>query len=572
MSYITPDSTVKLLRNCPLDRSQRDTWYFSTVSEQRAYFETLVMVTFTAQSYQRVNKGVIRLEYNANQLYSCNYMMFINTAYNPIKWFYAFVDRIEYVNDHTCNVYYEIDVIQTWFFDYHERPCFIQRMSVADDTFGNNIEPEPFTLPECVTNGEYILDNLRPCVVVLQQLQEGDEYLYFENTMLANRLILCKYTSIGALQDLIQTFMADNPNEFIDIHMCLLPYGEPDEVTHSGTGSDLQVLNELDVNANMGGFSNSTYIPDDVDVDVNSTRLHGYKPYNNKLYTYPFNFLTIFTADGQSMNLRYEFFDGELDHKYINITGNVLAPACARAYPQNYKNVQNGDILTYKGENISLVGFPSCSWSVDAFTSWLAQNSVPIALQTVTSLGTAAITLGTLGGSVSTAQEAVSFASSTGVSYKKTRTQTRTSQPNEDAALGSVVNKGINSITDVFTQGYSASLANEITKGSYQNGNYLFSGNNYHFFCARMSVPNTTAYRIDQYFDAFGYAINAIATPQRYNRKRYTYVQTKNCLIDGDLPAVDRSRIEDIYNEGIRFWKYGLGDLGTYVLSDNGTL
>lgn len=574
MAYITPNSTVKLLRNCPLDKSQRDTWYFTTHSEQRTYFESLVMVTFTAQSYQRVKRNVIRLQYNANQLYSCNYMMFINTAYNPTKWFYAFVDGVEYINDNTCNVYYTIDVIQTWFFEYRERPCFIQRMSVADDTLGNNIEPEPITLPELVTNGVEILDNLEPVVVVVEQLQEGDEYLYFENTMMANRLILCRYNMIGGLQDIIQTFMADNPNDFIDMHMCLLPGGDIDQVTHSGTGDKLQTITKLDVSGSLGGFSNSVKIPTDVDVNVNTTRLQGYKPYNNKLYTYPYNFLNIFTADGQSMTLRYEYFDGELDGKYINITGNVLAPACVRAYPQSYKNTGNGDILTYKGENISLVGFPSCSWSVDAFTSWLAQNSVPIALQTVSAVGQLAMSAAATayGGAATGVTEVVDFRSTRGKSYMTEKTTTKIPIPNEDVENTKVINKGINSATDVLTQGYAASLANEITKGSYQNGSYVFSANNHHFFCTRMSVPNTTAYRIDQYFDAFGYAINAIATPQRYNRKRYTYVQTKNCLIDGDLPASDRTEIEGIYDEGIRFWKYGMGDLGTYVLSDNPTL
>lgn len=98
MSYITPNSTLKLLRNCPLDKSQRDTWYFASSTQQRAYFETLVMKTYTALSYQRVRKGVIRIQDKADQLLACNYMMFQNTTYDPIHWFYAFIDQIEYLS------------------------------------------------------------------------------------------------------------------------------------------------------------------------------------------------------------------------------------------------------------------------------------------------------------------------------------------------------------------------------------------------------------------------------------------------------------------------------------------
>lgn len=578
MSYITPNSTVKLLRNCPLDKSYRDTWYFESTSQQRAYFESLVMVTFTAISYQRVRRNVIRLEYNAENLYSVNYMMFQNTNYNPTQWFYAFVDYVEYVNDNTCNVYYTIDVLQTWFFTYSERPCFIQRMSVADDTFGNNIEPEPFNLTEYVCNGNEQLDNLKPVIVAIEQLSEtNNNSLFFENTLVSAQIIISGTGSssvIGALSDMISSAMVENPNDFIDVHMALVPLGVPKTVApHSDADTDEKIARITERHMDDGGFSTQFAIPSDIDVTINSSTLQGYRPYNNKLYTYPFNFLNIFTANGDSMSLRYEFFTGS-GNRYLRLIGNVLSPVCVRIYPVDYKNYSNG----YCGENISITGTPACSWSTDAYTSWLAQNSVPIAAQTystITSIAMSAI-LKNPAPAINTIMTRTST-DTTGHQQSQSSTSYRTTR-NPDAvdtargAVGSIAQVGINSLTDMFVQGYQASLSNQVTKGSYNNGNITFANDLYHFYGTRMSVPNVTAYRIDQYFDAFGYAINAISTPQRHNRKRYTYVQTRNCLIDGDLPASDRSEIEKIYNEGIRFWVYGQGDLGTYVLSDNGTL
>ena len=74
--YITPNTTVKLFKNCPLDKSYENTIYFASVSAQTTYFSSLTGYTFNNQSYQRVNKGKIRVAMNAEPLYNCNYMAF----------------------------------------------------------------------------------------------------------------------------------------------------------------------------------------------------------------------------------------------------------------------------------------------------------------------------------------------------------------------------------------------------------------------------------------------------------------------------------------------------------------
>ena len=572
MSYIVPNSTVKLISNCPLDKSQRDTWYFNNIQSQYNYFNSIVTQTFTAQSYQRVNKNTIRLEYKADSLYSVNYMMFINTNYNPVKWFYAFVDRIEYINDNTCNVHYTIDVIQTWFFEYQERQCFIQRMSVASDGIGENIEPEPLTIPEYVNNGVHVLDNLKPIVVTITQLDDADKpYLYFENTICAGKIILttCNITeAINFLEHRVKQAMLENPDYVIDMHTALIPNGDVRTVAPDAGNPAYYEFTERKLNA--GGFSTQFTIDDDVNVSSSST-LDGYKPHNKKLYTYPFNYLNIFNANGDSLTLRYEFFrQNQYNYKYLKLAGNVLAPASVRIYPVDYKN-SDGD---YYGENISITGFPSCSWSTDAFRSWVAQNSVPIAINLTTSLVAGSVAMGfnmLSGGSQLVGETVASGISKAGVNYESVQKRYSYSQYNPESDVKNVVN-GVNSLTDIFIQGYQASLANQITKGSYQNGSFTFMKNFYHFYGTRSSIPATTARRFDAYFDAFGYAYNNIATPSRRNRKRYTYIQTRNCLVDGNLPAIDREQIEGIYNEGIRFWVNGVANIGEYNIADNGTL
>ena len=71
-----------------------------------------------------------------------NYAIYRNANFGS-KWFYAFVTKIEYVNQSTSLVYLEQDYIQTWYFELTLKESFVERETVADDTVGANIVPEP---------------------------------------------------------------------------------------------------------------------------------------------------------------------------------------------------------------------------------------------------------------------------------------------------------------------------------------------------------------------------------------------------------------------------------------------
>ena len=150
MSYISPNSDVRLLKNIPFDRSYNHTknfWGSDYLNEQANYFMGFtknlngVTYAYSSQSYQRVNKNTIRLAVLADNIYDCNYMMFRNTAYGN-KWFYAFIDSINYINDNCTEISYTIDVLQTWFFDYDIRACFVEREHAITDNIGDNLVPE----------------------------------------------------------------------------------------------------------------------------------------------------------------------------------------------------------------------------------------------------------------------------------------------------------------------------------------------------------------------------------------------------------------------------------------------
>ena len=117
--YIVPNSNVKIYKDVPLDNTYNHTLYFSSLNEQNAYFHgnpSILKYNLTSQSYQRVVKGSMRVAIKSDNLYDCNYLAFQNASFG-IKWFYAFITSVEYVNNETSEITFEIDSLQTYLFD-----------------------------------------------------------------------------------------------------------------------------------------------------------------------------------------------------------------------------------------------------------------------------------------------------------------------------------------------------------------------------------------------------------------------------------------------------------------------
>ena len=102
--YIEPNSQVQFFSDIGISQNYDTALYFSSTNEKDAYFNNLDKIaSFSKVSYSRSNKGVIRLEANILALYDAGYMRFKNTSFEN-KWFYAFVDSVEYINNTTVEI------------------------------------------------------------------------------------------------------------------------------------------------------------------------------------------------------------------------------------------------------------------------------------------------------------------------------------------------------------------------------------------------------------------------------------------------------------------------------------
>ena len=121
MAYVAPNGTIQLFRSVELTPAYTDTIWFPNVSTQDSVFTAQVDYQFSNQMYTRVSGNKVRVHKVADEIRDCSYMRFQNIRNNVAKWFYAFIINIEYINEQVTEIEYEIDEIQTWYFESNSK-------------------------------------------------------------------------------------------------------------------------------------------------------------------------------------------------------------------------------------------------------------------------------------------------------------------------------------------------------------------------------------------------------------------------------------------------------------------
>ena len=514
MSYITPDSTIYLCTDVPLDPSYQHTIYWSSASSQLSYFKGKAKYTLTDYTYQRVQKGVLRCNKKADNIYDCNYMIFQNTAYGS-RWFYAFVTAVEYVNDVTSDVYFEIDVLQTWHFDYDLKQCWIERQHSTTDYIGEHIEPEPLNCTEYGYCDTPEAMGFSDCVIVvsISDLDVGMTGIIDKN-FTATSLYAFPLSSSGVakVNTLIESY-SEAEDSIISIYLAP-EYGfYEDDI---GSGDPISIKNN-----GLGPVEYYDYLTASSTIGWSNLDAGSYTPRNCKLYTYPYNYFCVADGNGNSLVLPYEFF--YLGTPAIGTAVTETNPVEAIAFPIRFRGSDTGVYSAlyidprYMPEALTLTDYPLCSWNYDAYKAWVAQNGMPIAINTIGQVASSAIQFGTgnvIGGTSTL----------------------------------------ISTITSIASQYYSASIAADPCRGSFSNGGVNTAAGAKDFFCGQMSIDYYTAQRYDRFFDIYGYALNTRGTPNRKARSYWTYLKTSGCNIEGSVPAVDANKICQLYDKGLTWW------------------
>ena len=118
---------LQLLQVNYLNNDYNHTIDFENIDAQTEYFDNLVSMSVdlpTTDDYVYIREHRnISIDANKSDLDGINYLRFKNKD----KWWYAFIVSKDYINENMTNLTIEIDVMQTFMFDYNLKESFITR-------------------------------------------------------------------------------------------------------------------------------------------------------------------------------------------------------------------------------------------------------------------------------------------------------------------------------------------------------------------------------------------------------------------------------------------------------------
>lgn len=526
--------TKVYLLNVPIENDYRHTLYFTSASSQHDYFSSKIVKSYTDDfSYQRKD-NLIRIPEHYDNLLGVNYVMYQNKN----KWYYAFVTDMKYINDERTDLIIETDVMQTWLFDYVVNPSFVEREHVSNDTIGRHTVPEQLETGEYICEGKmstemtahfviattYDFKRKCPGATYVNGIFHGVIYYLIQSSDLIsayNSIVyfLNVYADLGKSDSIVGLFML--PDELTNYHFI----NEWDYMVTDGALSNYP-YKELDYKIiereraqDMGGWIISRL-----------NHFNGYEPLNNKLLTYPYKYILLSNNNGGNAIYQYEHFNS--DSCQFKMYGSVTIGGSIRSLPLNYKGITENN-----EEGLNLGKFPICSYTNDAFTNWLTQNSVNM----LASVGSGALQV--IGGGIAMASGAGAGAGA--------------------LAVGS----GLVAITGSVGQVYQMSKVPPQAEGNLNCGDVAYSMGNCNFTTYHMSIKEEYARIIDGYFNVYGYKVNRVKLPNKAHRGRWWYTKTIDVNIDGAIPGTDLQKIKDCYNKGITFWRNG-NEIQSYNLEN----
>lgn len=599
MAYIAPDTIVKIMKNVPLDNTYDHTVWFASKVAQETYFSGsgVVKYTLSKQSYQRTYKNKIRVEVTADNLYDCNYMAFQNTAYGN-KWFYAFITEVEYVNNVTSEITYEIDVMQTYRFDIIIGECFVEREHVTDDTVGANTIAEPIDCPECEViqtkelyfNRWRIAINFVPstlnliAMAIFNWCQRIASHIDTEiasatNTFQEGLLKFVKSLN-GILSSTAFSLFPNNRGELREHQYTgMIPYLTNDYIQEGVGGNVSTIIGDINdkidaMNATGGsvccvyqvpeelitGFDNSAvfqiedtwFSPINKFFYINSVTPAYYTPKNNKLFTSPYTYMKVENKQGGEMNLAYE----KIQDRHFKFWGS-WQNGDVSVFMANDKYGTQGTVLGESRDlcRLQITNFPICNYNTNGLISKLANIASLMTKSLTNHLSQGMVAQG---GQQTTREFGESYTQyqrrKAEIRQEETSNELRSQASNYIQELGQISNNIIGNVGHINSTPSSSGcdIAND----------------NFGYAIHTMAITGEYAKIIDNFFEHFGYAVKLNKIPNVNTRPHWNYVKTSDCYITGNCPANDLAKIISIFNHGVTFWKVP-AEVGNYSLNNH---
>lgn len=561
---IGPSTTVRVCQSIPLDNTYTDTILFTSKSAQESYFASKTKKVYNGLTYQRLASNsstwAIFLEDVADYFYDCNYLCFQNGGFGN-KWLYAFISDILYINENCTAITFEIDVMQTWLFDFEIKKSFIERMHVADDTISRNVVEEDLNFMQryeyyYVENSRLFEGSTRP----LDTDGEFDDHIIYDSIILvATSEDVDEEDEVlegGLIQNTYQglKYIGFNAND-LGVGYCNAWLKRMNEGGKAGAINSISMVPSAGLSYSSGGNGKLNINIEDPNGNIGekeylinySTLDDDYIPKNNKLFCWPYHFFSITTLDGQSYDYKYEDIiesdpvPGTTTMKFKFKFAFGTDPTYFM-YPSYYMKCNNN--YDY---GIKLSGFPKCNWNFGVWENYYAQQDTNITLSMLASaLGSVSSASGSV---VSDAGSKKGLGVGTGLAIAQ-------------AGLGTL-QAGLSTFGGLSV----VKSQPDQSKGAYNVGGVNYNMETMDFWIIHKRLHWGYVVKIDDYFTKFGYRVNSTGVPNLHTRKYWNYLKLDQPSVTGNMPVGDMRMIKQILSNGITFWH--TTDVGNYDLNNN---
>ena len=501
-------------------------------------------------SFLKPNSNIINVGLPYETCLQANYIAMQNPYYNN-KWFFAFINRVEYNSELSTNIYYTIDEISTWW-DYwsKNKQSFVIREHVNDDTLGAH------TIPEGLETGEYkIIDHADDGF-------NGDVTTIMATTRDPNDQVNVPMGVYNGITSGVGYYRYDKVLERWNI-------GHESETLE-------YAMNQLagTSDAIVGLFLAPKWLMSDTNIPITPStdpalkyiridriaQLDGYTPKNNKMLTMPYCYIELSNACGQANTFMQERWSLNQNNQMTLVMQGCLTAGCSiRCYPYSY----NGAIHNYD-EGISLGKFPQLNWKTDHYTNWLTQNGI--------SIGALKLDANQANIAKSAVQIGSGVASLSGVDWGATGVEGDLAS---SQALGGInsISSGVEGLWNNMQENYRHSLVPPTLHGSLNNGDVITASGINKFHIYKVTIKREFAESIDGYFTRYGYKVNSLKVPNFTGRTYWNYVKISNGEIIGtstgtiSIPDSSMDIINAVFRKGTTIW-HNHDNIGNYSLDN----
>ena len=532
-----------------------------------------VKFSYTNCTYMRKDK-TITVDENADVLDAAgvNYCRYINTDFSSNHYFYAFVEKIEYVAPQTSRLYIKTDVFMTYFHKIIPNQCFVEREHVADDRFLNN------STPESVPTGSL---SRRQAIKLLGATLSNDDSKYIaafniavsdpDSIGLGSHLGPVRFGGViqgtqwyGVELDDILRFAkwlegdSDDDRAAANIlsiticskNACCLT--DTDTITAGGVDVTVYKLRDYypaesgyegsitiyaQGTANQPEFNSSgtARIKTDIEIQLGPWIDTFKSTYHNlKLLLYPFTAWELFTHTGGSTIIQPQectYGVNSAGAYWLNCVDSLvggLVPSETAII-----SISTGSTERKFQAEQSFSAFPTLNVTQDAYNAFMSRNSNSIKYQKDIAVrdGLRQMNTGIL----------------------------NMFQGGMDANIGKALNgyyqttSAADSYDAIEAKLKDQKMAPDAVVGQASDG-ALYQLNKLGIFFGISQVNTATLQMADSFFDRYGYAKNIVKTPQWNSRPNFNYIKTSGANIGGEIPQSDKEEINRLLDTGLTVW------------------